>query len=158
MVAHNFLSGKAKLSHEEYHQKIMLYLWKLLKSFSKYLKTAILIAAHIKKTAIVKLHTWKRNIFCSIIGGSYMKVKVKEFCVFNGIELLFFDDQFKNNCSKNYILHKKKLRYTFLNCPFLLTEPFSLCVSYYDRNVKKQPFTLIINTKPKNVLIFNLSL
>ena len=87
-----------------------------------------------------------------------MKVKVKEFCVFNGIELLFFDDQFKNNCSKNYILHKIKLRYTFLNCPFLFTEPFSLCVSYYDRNVRKQPFTLIINTKPKNVLIFNLSL
>ena len=32
----------------------------------------------------------KKNIFCSTIRGWYKELKVKDFCVFNFIELLFF--------------------------------------------------------------------
>ena len=32
----------------------------------------------------------KKNIFCGTIRGWYKELKVKDYCVFNFIELLFF--------------------------------------------------------------------
>ena len=44
----------------------------------------------IQKTAISMAAITKKNIFCSTIRGWYKELKVKDFCVFDFIELLFF--------------------------------------------------------------------
>ena len=36
----------------------------------------------------------KKDIFCSTVGGWYQETNVKKFCVFDYIELLFFNDFF----------------------------------------------------------------
>ena len=55
----------------------------------KYTKTTILLAAH-KETAIaIATNMKKNNIFFSIVGGWYKELKVKEFCVFDYIKLLY---------------------------------------------------------------------
>ena len=85
--AHKLFFGEAKPSHINIIEKNMQYRWKLLKPPYKYTKTTILQAPH-KKTAIAIATNMKKNIFCSIVGGCYKELKVKEFCVFDYIELL----------------------------------------------------------------------
>ena len=90
-------------------------------------------------------------IFCSIIGGWYKELKVKEFCVFDFRELLFFNGMFQNNYFKKHILQKTKLKYTCLKRLFLvlLTEPLLFCVfDYYSKIYqRKQVLTVPINKK-----------
>ena len=68
----------------------MQYRWNLLKPPYIYTKTTILLAAH-KKPAIAVATNMKKkkNIFCRIVGGWYKELKVREFCVFDYIELLY---------------------------------------------------------------------
>ena len=82
----------------------------------------------------------KKNIFCSTVGGWYKELKLKDFCVFDFIELLF-NGMLQNNTFKKRILQITKLKYTCLKC---------LCRSnvfeYYRKICKrKQPFTVAIN-------------
>ena len=61
-----------------------------------------------QKTAIAVVTTMKKNIFCSTVGGWYKELEVKDFCVFDFIELLFFNGVFQSNYFKKHILQKKK--------------------------------------------------
>ena len=47
-----------------------------------------------------------------------MELKVKEFYVFDCLELLFFNGLFQNNCFKKHISQKTKLKHTYLKCLF----------------------------------------
>ena len=67
----------------------MPYRWKLLKPPYKYTRTIILLAAH-KETAIAIATIMEKKIFCSIVGGWYEELKVKEFCVFDHIKMTCF--------------------------------------------------------------------
>ena len=53
----------------------------------KYTKTTTLLAVNTKKQ-LLELQIWE-NPFCSIVGEWYKELKVKEFCVFDYIELLY---------------------------------------------------------------------
>ena len=98
----------------------------------------------------------KKNIICSIVCGWYKELKVKEFCVFDFIELLFFNGLFQNNYFKKHILQKTKLKYKCLKRLFVvsLTEPLSFCVFDYYRKIckRRQPFTVAINKKIETLL------
>ena len=61
----------------------------------------------------------KQTIFCSIVGGWFKELKVKEFYVFDYKELLFFNGLFQHNYFKKYISQNTKLKYTCLKCLFL---------------------------------------
>ena len=71
------------------------YPWKLLRPPYKYTKAAILIATH-KKAIAIATNMKKKKTFCSFVGGWYMWLKVKEFYVFESIELLFLNSLFQN--------------------------------------------------------------
>ena len=87
----------------------------------------------------------KKKIFYSIEGGWYKELKVKEFCVFDFIELLFFNGLFQNSYFKKHVLQKTKC----LNCLFVvsLTGPLSFCAFEYYRQIckRKQSFTVAID-------------
>ena len=74
-----------------------------------------------------------------------MELKVKEFYVFDCLELLFFNGLFQNNYFKKHISQKRKLKHTYLKCLFCvasLTEPFSFCVFDHDRKIKENGHSL----------------
>ena len=107
----------------------MQYHWKLLKLPLEYTKTFILLTAHTKQQLLWP-QIWQK-IFCSIVSGWYKELKVKEFCVFHFIELLF--------------LQKTRLKHTCLESLFVvsLTELLSFYVFDYYRKIfkRKQPWT-----------------
>ena len=95
-------------------------------------------------------------MFCGIVGEWYKELKVKEFCVFDFIELLFFNGLFQNNYFKKHVSQKTNFKYKCLKCLFVvsLTEPLSFCVLDYHRKIceRKQPFTVAINKKIETLL------
>ena len=60
---------------------------KLLKPPYKHTQTTVLLAAHKKSNCYS--YKYEKKTFCSIVGGWYKELKVKEFCVFDYIELLW---------------------------------------------------------------------
>ena len=84
-----------------------------------------------------------------------MELKVKEFCVLDWTELLFFNGLFQNNSFKNHISQKIKLKYTCLKFEVPVFAAFFdwafvvLCVWFYawSKNKRKQPLTVTINKK-----------
>ena len=44
------------------------------------------------------------------------ELKAKDFCVFDFVELLFFNGVLQNNYFKKHILPRTKLKYTCLKC------------------------------------------
>ena len=72
-----------------------------------------------QKTAIAIATNMEKNILCGIVGRWYKELKVKEFCVFGYIELLFFNGLLQDNYFKKHISQKTKLKYTYLKCLFL---------------------------------------
>ena len=60
-----------------------------------------------QKTAIAVVTTMKKNIFCSTVGGWYKELEVKDFCVFDFIELLFFNGVFQTITLKSIFCKKK---------------------------------------------------
>ena len=80
----------------------------------------------------------KKYIFCSIEGGWYKELKVKEFSVFDFLELPFFNGMIQNNYFQKHILQEIKLKYTCFKCLIVtsLIEPLSFCVIDYYRKEK----------------------
>ena len=77
----------------------------------KYVKTAVLIAAKKKKKTAIAIATKiiKKNIICSIVAAWYIELQVKQFCVFDNIEL-FSNGLFQNNYFKKHFSQKVKLK------------------------------------------------
>lgn len=142
-----FRKSKSKLPRISF-QKSIQYRWKLLKPRSKYTKTVILIATHIKN--IHCRSKYGKNIFCGIIGGWYMELK--EFCALDWTELPFSNSLFQNNYLN--ISRSIKLKYTSLNSLFLWPHCLSLyrfCASLWSKNKRKHPLTVTIK-KTREIL------
>ena len=70
----------------------------------------------------------KKNIFCTIVGRWYKELKIKEFWVFDNLELLFLNVIFQNNYFKKHISQKTKLNTRVWSVCASLTVPLSFCV------------------------------
>ena len=83
----SYFFGKAKPSHIEYYLKKYVILLKAPEtSLQIYINDYSTNCT--QKTAIAAATYMKKNIFCSIVGWWYKELKVKEFCVFDYIELV----------------------------------------------------------------------
>ena len=61
----------------------------------------MLLAAQKKPAIFIATNMEKKIIFFTIVGRWYKELKVKKFCVFEHLELLFPNGLFQNNYFKN---------------------------------------------------------
>ena len=113
----------------QYHRKLLkpyiyinIYLTNCTQNFTK---QQLLLAALPKK-----------NIFCSTVGGWYKELRLKDFYVFDFIELLF-NGVLQNNSFKKCILQITKLKYTCFKC---LSR--SMCLIIIEKYVKENSHSL----------------